>query len=76
MDKIRIIDRNTQQELFSCPIEDYEKAYNYALFLEELEIDFDLSAPSLPETLAYSLGSEELSPLKNEIIREICSHNS
>jgi hypothetical protein len=64
------------QELFSCGIEDIDKAFQFARQMEEMDIEVKIMAPSLPETLINALGSsaEDCEKLKCAIDREISEH--
>lgn len=65
-------------ELASFLLEEKEKAFEYAAQLEEMDIDFTLREPSLPESLISSLGANDLDQarLQKEILEEIESHGS
>ncbi len=73
---VKVYDKQENQLLFECQIDEIEKAYEFAKEMEALGIDVEIKAPSLPETLAYGLGAknEELGTLKQEIIDEVLSH--
>lgn len=66
------------QILFSCPVEEEEKAFEYARQMEELGIEVKLSSPSVSETLIQSLGAseEDTQKLREEIIHEIEEHDT
>ena len=74
--KILVLD-SEGQELFSCTIEEREKAFEYAKSMEEMGIEVTLSEPSLPETLATSLGmeQEEGVEFRKTLIEEIEEHD-
>ena len=65
------------QELFSCSITQRDKAFEYAKDMEELGIDIIIDEPSLPETLAKSLGMKksEEEKFRQAIDDEIDGHN-
>lgn len=73
---VEIRDKQEGQLLFTCSIQEVEKAYQYAKQMEELGIEIEFHGPSLPETLARELGAnaESISTLKGEIDDEILSH--
>ncbi len=65
------------QILFSCSVEEEEKAFNYAREMEEMGIEVKISAPSLPETLIQSLGAgeDDTQKLRQELNEEIEDHD-
>ena len=67
---------NDGRVFFECPPDEKHRAYEYAEKMERMGIDVSLSCPSLPESLASSLGADEaaLLKLKDELRREIDSH--
>lgn len=74
--EVKLIDNLSGQTLFTCPIEDIETAYKRAEEYEEMGLDVELKAPSIPETLIRSLGatSESVEELNKMIDDEIASH--
>lgn len=78
MSHVRVLEAQSEEVLFTCSMEDIEKAYAYALELEALGVDVKIVAPSLPETLGASLGvsEEEKGRLRQELDDEVDSHNS
>ena len=62
--------------LFECSPEEKDRAYQYCRELEEMGVEVVLKVPSLPETLAYSLGMSETErdKLKESILQEIRQH--
>ncbi len=73
---VKIIDKETGNILFECPIEQIEKAYEKAEEFEGFGLDIILKAPSLPETLIRSLGASEenVASLNSMLDEEIASH--
>lgn len=73
---VKLLDKQTGSILFECPIEDIEKAYSKAEEFEEMGLDIEMKAPSMPETLIRSLGASEenIEALKRGIDDEIESH--
>ncbi|GAB4010425.1 MAG: hypothetical protein Fur0010_03080 [Bdellovibrio sp.] len=55
---IRVVDSDSQV-LFECPIEESDRAYNFAREMEEMGVEVKLLSPSLPQTLVNSLGMKE-----------------
>lgn len=74
--KIKLLDSESQL-LYEFSMEDVEAAYAKAHELENMGIEITLEIPSLPETLASTLGmsQEDKEKLKSEIDDEIESHN-
>lgn len=73
---VQVIEEQEKTILFECPLEEIEKAYEYATQMEQLGIETKILAPSLPESLAIELGakSESIQKLRSEIDDEIGSH--
>ncbi len=74
---IKVIEIQESQVLFSCPIEESEKAFLKAREFEDMGIEVKIEYPSSSETLLKALGAseEEIDLLKKEIVNEIDSHN-
>ena len=66
------------QILFSCCVEKYEEAFEFAKQMEELGIEVQLQGPSVVETLGTSLGadSKQILELRNSFSDEIEGHLS
>lgn len=77
LNTVKIID-NQGQVLFHCPLEEMEKAHDYACQMEKMGIEVTLIAPSLPESLAASMGmtDDEAQVLRQSIIQEIEEHDT
>tara|TARA_R110000868_G_scaffold16687_5_gene74183 strand:- start:1908 stop:2177 length:270 start_codon:yes stop_codon:yes gene_type:complete len=75
MSTVKVLDEQ-EQILFECPMEQADRAWEYARQMDEMGIAVKISAPSLPESLAKVLGSgeEELANLRFELDQEIDSH--
>tara|TARA_R110000868_G_scaffold117600_2_gene312192 strand:- start:1186 stop:1455 length:270 start_codon:yes stop_codon:yes gene_type:complete len=75
MSTVKVLDEQ-QQILFECPIDQADRAWEYARQMDEMGIAVKISAPSLPESLAKVLGSdeEELTKLRFELDEELDSH--
>lgn len=75
MSKIKLLDSESQV-LYEFPMEEAEAAYAKAHELEQMHIEVTLVSPSLPETLANTLGMSESDKekLRSEIDDEIESH--
>jgi hypothetical protein len=54
--KVKILDKQTQQLLFECPIEKMDNAYAQASLFEEMGLDIQIIVPTLSESLSQSLG--------------------
>mgnify|MGYP005696181431 CR=1 FL=1 len=76
--EVKVYDQCKEQVLFQCSMNELEKAYDYIRKMEELGIETILDTPSLPQSLANSLGvsNQEIEDLKQEIIDEVDSHDS
>ena len=77
MTKIRVLDRQTDQVLFECALEESEKAYQFAAEMEELGLDLRVDAPTLSETLNESLGRsrEQKAAYKTSMEEEMEEHD-
>ena len=77
MSTIDIIDSNSATIIKSFPLDKEEEAHKFASQMEEYGINIRISSPSLPETLARSLGRDdsEIDLLKRELEEEITSHH-
>jgi hypothetical protein len=75
---VKVVEKETQQLLFECPIDQQEKAYQYAGQMEEMGLDVEIQAPTIHETLSSSLGQDEESvqQLKQSIQEELEDHDS
>lgn len=73
--QVKVIDGENQQ-LFSCNVEQIDLAYEFAKEMEELGIEVFIKSPSLPETLAQSLGarSDHLKIIRESMDEEISAH--
>jgi uncharacterized cupredoxin-like copper-binding protein len=76
MSNIKVIEVNSGELLKEFAIEEQDEAYQYATQMEQMGLDVKVQSPSLPETLADSLGSnkEEIEEMGREIEDEISSH--
>lgn len=54
--KVQVLDQETKQVLFECPIAESEKAYAFAASMEELGLSIEVINPTLAQTLSRSLG--------------------
>lgn len=57
--EVKVIDKISGETLFSCPIEEMEKAYAAASEMEEMGLEVQIKAPHIHQTLANSLGASE-----------------
>ncbi len=53
--KIQLIEKNSGEVLFSCPVDQADKAYDFAKDLESMGVEFDFIKPGVPETLINEL---------------------
>ncbi len=72
---VRVIDQ-TEQELFRCPMDQRDKAFQFAKQMESLGVEVSIQEPSSIETLATSLGvnSKGREKIKEAINHEIKEH--
>lgn len=75
--KVKVVDASSNETLVEYPIEDLEKAYQYAAHLEEMGLDIKVLAPSVTQTLCDSLGIEHdaLEEYENSVVAEIDDHD-
>lgn len=76
MGEIKVIETSNNQTLFSCSIDEADKAYKFASEMEEIGIDIKIVSPSIAETLGETLGvkQEEMDEFKESMEAEIASH--
>lgn len=74
---IRVVEIHSGEVLGSFGADDWDGAHKLATELEAMGVDSKIEAPSLPESLALSLGAseEEMAELQDEMNDEIESHN-
>lgn len=75
---VKVIDLNSKTILFTCPIEEIEKAYLYAKEMEELGLEVCVEAPSITQTLktAIMMSEDEEDAFDNIIYNEIADHDA
>jgi len=75
--KVKIIEKNSGQILFECPVEQSDFAYEKAAEFEELGLEIKLVHPSVNESLAQSLGvqGESLEDFEESLSEEIEGHD-
>lgn len=56
MPKIQVIDTQSEQVLFTCSVQESNKAYAYAAEMEAMGLDVKVISPTLADTLSASLG--------------------
>ena len=73
---VKVIHRQTGEELFRCPVEDRERAFQFAEQMEALEIEVDLEGPNAIESLGNCLGlnARQAEKLKESLQEEIKEH--
>lgn len=76
MATVKVLDEQNQI-LFECELDQADRAWEFAKQMENYGISMRLSSPSLPESLAESLGrnQSEIDQLRHELEEEIDSHN-
>lgn len=77
MPKIRVFDRQTEQVLFECEMNESEKAYEFAAQMEDMGLDLKVVVPTLSQTLSSSLGlnREQQQAYEDSIEEEIEDHD-
>ena len=77
MQQVKVIDKSSGETLFECPLEKRDQAYSFAAQMEQMDLEVDIIAPSLNESLGRSLGlnDSEIEKLKQVMEEEIDSHN-
>lgn len=69
--KILVIDVQTNQVLFECPISQSERAYTFAAEMEQIGLEIKVIAPTFTDTLTTSLGlTKEAREHYNEGLQE------
>ena len=74
--KIKIIDVNTEEELYSFNLDDMDKAYATATHLESIGLDIQLKIPTITDTLAteLNLNMEDENSYRQSVLAEIEDH--
>lgn len=74
---VKVLDKQTKSLLFSCPIEEIEKAYDYAKNMEEMGIEVMVETPTITQTLKSSImmTTEEEHQFDQIINQEIEDHD-
>lgn len=74
--QVKVFEKQSQSTLFSCPIDQIDRAYQEAAKYEALGLDVEVLAPGVATTLAASLGANEveLEGLKQGFDEEIAGH--
>jgi len=50
--KVKVIDKHSKECLFECPVEETEKAYEYAASLDEMGLEVEVITPNIADTLS------------------------
>ncbi len=74
---VKIIEVNSGQVLFECPIEKSDFAYEKAAEFEEMGLEIKLIHPSVNESLAETLGvqGDPLEAFEESLAEEIEGHD-
>ncbi len=74
--KIKIINKQTEEILYSFELSEHDKAYEMAMHLEELGIDVTVDTPAVTATLCDSLGIENdaREDYENSVVAEMDDH--
>lgn len=75
-DQIQIICVENQQVLFTCSIEEIEKAYQFLKELDDYGVEAIIKIPNTIETLALALGQENSTLIEEELNLEVSQHDS
>ena len=77
MNLVQILDKETENILFECPIESIEQAYEQARNFEQMGLDVQIKTPSITQTLAHSLGKTgpELDKYNESVQHEMDDHD-
>lgn len=70
-------DKNSEEKLFECLVQDIELAYKYAAEMEGMGIEVDIIAPTVTDTLCHSLGidNDRKSEFDQSVVAEIDDHD-
>lgn len=60
MVKVKVLDKETRQVLFECPVHEAEKAFAFAASMEQMGLDIEVINPTLSRTLSSSLGLSQV----------------
>lgn len=74
--KIKILDNQSKEELYSFDIQDHAAAYEKARDLEEMGLDIIVSTPGVTQTLCDTLGIENdaREEYENSVTAEMDDH--
>jgi len=74
--KVKVIELESNDVLFTCESDEQEKAYAYAAQMEEFGLQVKVLSPSVFETLAFGLGveGEELEEFVGSVTDELEDH--
>lgn len=77
MQLVKIIDNATGNVLYTCSVENIEKAYTEAANFEAYGLDVSIHAPTVTQTLAYSLGlpEQEQDIYQQSVLQELEDHD-
>lgn len=67
---VKVIETQSQTVLFECPVDEADKAFRYAVEMEGHGVDVTLRSPSVPESLAETLGISEEDKIKLRAVLE------
>jgi hypothetical protein len=74
--KVRVLDLETKQVLFECPIAEAGKAYAFAATMEQMGLSIEVVNPTLAQTLSNSLGlsNTEVAAYEQSLEEEMDQH--
>lgn len=75
---VKVLTTLTKEELFTCSIDEIEKAYDFAQMMEENGVDTLIDCPSVTTTLAQGLGyrGEEKDRFEESVQQELEDHDA
>lgn len=75
--KIKVLSVHTNEVLFSCGMDEAEKAYQFTASMEELGLELKVVTPTLSQTLTQALGLtvDEQAAYEDSLIEEIEQHD-
>lgn len=75
--KVKVIDIQSEETLFECPVEDMDWAYQRASEYEDMGIDVKVIAPTVTQTLTNSLGmsADEEEDYQQSVVAEMEDHD-
>lgn len=75
--KVKVVSVHTNEALFTCDMDQAEKAYQFMASMEELGLELKVITPTLSQTLTSALGLsiDEQTAYEDSLIEEIEQHD-